>query len=134
LAVENARLAAARIDALDVAALVILGRPRREKPALRILVAAIVADIESAVRPRATPFGPPPGVPIGDLAPSGAMRVTALPAISPRMTEPSAIATGPSGNRNPVATTRRSATMPSYVCFSANSVADAARAQVRPTQ
>src|SRR4029077_11785706 len=37
------------------------------------------------------------------------MRVTALPAISPRITEPSAIATGPSGNRNPVAITRRSA-------------------------
>src|SRR5206468_5572758 len=36
LAVENARLAGARIDALDGAALVILGRPGREKPALRI--------------------------------------------------------------------------------------------------
>jgi hypothetical protein len=35
--------------------------------------------------------------------------VTVPPAISPKMTEPSAIATGPSGNRNPVATTRTSA-------------------------
>jgi hypothetical protein len=39
--------------------------------------------------------------------------VTALPAISPNMTEPSAIATGPSGNRSPVAITRTSAIAPS---------------------
>src|SRR5438128_2699581 len=61
LAVENARLAAARIDALDGAALVILGRPGREKPALRILVAAIVADIESAVRASRDPVRPAAG-------------------------------------------------------------------------
>src|SRR5206468_12497408 len=84
LAVENTRLAGARIDPLDGAALVILRRPSREKPALRVLVAAVVAVIRAPSGPRATPFGPPPGVPIGDLVPSGAMRVTELPAISPK--------------------------------------------------
>src|SRR3984893_1751995 len=58
LAVENARLAGARIDPLDVAALVILRRPGREKPALSILVAAIVADIKSAVWAARDPIRP----------------------------------------------------------------------------
>src|SRR5881394_808716 len=49
LAVEDARLAGARIDALDVAALVILGRSGRQKPTLGIFVAAIVAKVKRAV-------------------------------------------------------------------------------------
>jgi hypothetical protein len=49
---------------------------------------------------------PPPAWPIDDLLPSRAIRVTAALAISPRMTEPSAIATGPSGNLSPSAIIR----------------------------
>src|SRR5262249_55568689 len=58
LAVEDARLAGARIDALDPAALVILGGPRRQKTALSIFVAAIVADIKRAVRAAREPVRP----------------------------------------------------------------------------
>src|SRR5207249_7654060 len=47
--------------------------------------------------PVATPFGPPPALAISVLLPSGAIRVTFRPEISPRITEPSAIHTGPSG-------------------------------------
>src|SRR5262249_34384309 len=49
LAVEGAGLAGARVDALDMAVLVILGWPGRQKPAFGIFVAAVVADIERAV-------------------------------------------------------------------------------------
>src|SRR6266404_3800712 len=63
LAVENARLAGARIDALDIAALVILRRPGREEPALGILVAAIIADIKSAVGAAGDPVRPATGRP-----------------------------------------------------------------------
>src|SRR6516162_4337301 len=55
LAVEDARLAGARIDPLNVAALVILSRPGREKPAFGIFVAAIVAQIERAIRAAGEP-------------------------------------------------------------------------------
>src|SRR5580704_17464332 len=51
LAVENARFASSRIDPLDIAALVVLGRPGRQKPALGIFIAAIVAQIERPVGP-----------------------------------------------------------------------------------
>src|SRR5262249_43494233 len=47
------------------------------------------------------------------------------------MTEPSAIATGPSGNRNPVATTRTSA-IASPIVMPDNSVARIARASSGP--
>ena len=108
LGVQDPRIAGVRIDPLNIAATVILGRTGGQKPALGIFVAPIVADIERAVRATATPFGPPPASPIADSEPPGAMRVSAPPAISPKMTEPSAIATGPSGNRKPVAMTRMS--------------------------
>src|SRR6516165_893740 len=49
LAVEGAHLAGTRVDALDIAVSVILGRSRRQKPAFGIFVSAIVADIERAV-------------------------------------------------------------------------------------
>ena len=49
LAIEHPRLAGARIDPLDVAALVISGGPGREEPALRVFIAAIVADVKRAV-------------------------------------------------------------------------------------
>src|SRR5262249_41995245 len=58
LAIENARLAAAWINALDISALVILGRPGREKPALRVFVAAIVADINSTIGAAGDPVRP----------------------------------------------------------------------------
>ena len=58
LAVEDAGLAGARIDPLDIAALVILGRPGRQKPALGIFVAAIVAQIERAVGAAREPVRP----------------------------------------------------------------------------
>src|SRR5262249_26766529 len=46
---ENARLAGARVNPLNIAALVILGRTCREKPALGIFIATIVAKIEPTV-------------------------------------------------------------------------------------
>src|SRR6202007_139919 len=49
LAIEDAHLAGARIDPLNVAALVIPRRPGREKAACGIFGAAIVAEIERAV-------------------------------------------------------------------------------------
>src|ERR1700740_2776789 len=49
LAIEDTHFAGARIDPLDVAALVILRRPGSEQAALGIFGAAIVAEIEGAV-------------------------------------------------------------------------------------
>src|SRR5438034_2042992 len=49
----------------------------------------------------AAPFGPPPSLAITSTAPSGVTRESVWRAISTRMTEPSGIATGPSGKRNP---------------------------------
>jgi hypothetical protein len=48
--------------------------------------------------PTASPFGPPPGLATVCLEPSGLMRVISPDQISTTMTEPSSIATGPSGN------------------------------------
>jgi hypothetical protein len=49
LAVENPRVRGARIDPLDIAALIILGRSRRKKSAFGVFVAAIVAEVEGTV-------------------------------------------------------------------------------------
>src|SRR6202035_3971974 len=49
---------AARIDPLDIAALVILGGPGRQEPALGIFVAAIVAQIERPVGAAGEPVRP----------------------------------------------------------------------------
>ena len=49
LAIEDAHFTGARIDPLNVAALVILRRPGREKAACGIFGAAIVAEIKRAV-------------------------------------------------------------------------------------
>src|SRR5579863_7497909 len=51
--------------------------------------------------PIARPFGPPPGLATVCFFPSGLTRVILPAAISTRMTEPSSIATGPSGNLSP---------------------------------
>src|SRR6516164_3419486 len=59
LAVEYAGLAGARVDPLDVPALVVLGRPGREKSAFGIFVAAIVAEVECPVRAAGEPVWPP---------------------------------------------------------------------------
>ena len=53
--------------------------------------------------PIAAPFGPPPSVAITWTFPSGVTRESVRRSISTRMTEPSGIATGPSGNRSPEA-------------------------------
>src|SRR2546422_794735 len=49
----------------------------------------------------AAPFGPPPSVAITRTLPSGVTRERVCRSISTRTTEPSGIATGPSGNRKP---------------------------------
>src|SRR6185295_862668 len=49
----------------------------------------------------AAPFGPPPSVATTWILPSGVTRDSVWRWISTRMTEPSGIATGPSGNRRP---------------------------------
>src|SRR3546814_9000924 len=49
----------------------------------------------------AAPFGPAPGVATTCFVPSGSTRVSVPPATSTRITDPSAIATGPSGNFRP---------------------------------
>src|SRR5947208_6647402 len=49
----------------------------------------------------AAPFGPPPSVAITWIFPSGVTRESVRRSISTGMTEPSGIATGPSGNRRP---------------------------------
>ena len=51
----------------------------------------------------AAPFGPPPSVAITWTLPSGVTRESVRRSISTRMTEPSGIATGPSGKRSPEA-------------------------------
>src|SRR5262249_26166586 len=51
----------------------------------------------------AAPFGPPPSVAITRILPSGVTRDSVRRSISTRMTEPSGIATGPSGKRSPEA-------------------------------
>ena len=53
------------------------------------------------------PFGPPPGVAMTSLLPFQ-QRVTVPRWISTTMTEPSGIATGPSGNLSPSAITSKS--------------------------
>src|SRR4029079_15209997 len=52
--------------------------------------------------PIAAPLGPPAISAIVSFEPSGCTRVSRLPNISTRMTEPSGMATGPSGKRRPV--------------------------------
>src|SRR6266852_1652270 len=49
----------------------------------------------------AAPFGPPPSLAITCCLPSGMTRVSVWRAISTRITEPSGMATGPSGNFRP---------------------------------
>src|SRR5438128_10230119 len=49
----------------------------------------------------AAPFGPPPSLAITCCLPSGMTRVSVSRAISTRITEPSGMATGPSGNLRP---------------------------------
>src|SRR3954469_24457452 len=49
----------------------------------------------------AAPFGPPPRLAITCCLPSGMTRVSVCRAISTRITEPSGMATGPSGNLSP---------------------------------
>src|SRR5688572_10073410 len=56
--------------------------------------------------PTARPLGDPPVSATVDLVPSGATRVSFLPISSVTITEPSSMATGPSGNRSPSASTR----------------------------
>src|ERR1700741_4261779 len=51
--------------------------------------------------PRAAPFGPPPSVATPWILPSGVTRESVRRSISTSITEPSLIATGPSGNRRP---------------------------------
>src|ERR1041385_7938969 len=51
--------------------------------------------------PTAAPFGPPPVSTTSSLVPSAFTRVSRWPLISVRITEPSFIAIGPSGNSNP---------------------------------
>src|SRR2546426_443016 len=51
----------------------------------------------------AAPLGPPPSVAITCTLPSGVTRDSARRSISTRITEPSSIATGPSGKRRPEA-------------------------------
>src|SRR5581483_9297093 len=62
--------------------------------------------------PSAAPFGPPGILATTSLRPSGKTRVNLCPRISTSTTEPSGIATGPSGNSRPVASTRTSAITP----------------------
>src|SRR5205809_7651139 len=52
----------------------------------------------------AAPFGPPPSVAITWIFPAGVTRESVRRSISTRITEPSGIAIGPSGNRRPEAT------------------------------
>src|SRR6516164_4297440 len=61
LTVEDTHFAGARIDPLDVAALVILRRPGREKAPRGIFRAAVVAEIERAVGPAGEPVRPTAG-------------------------------------------------------------------------
>src|ERR1700744_3636489 len=56
--------------------------------------------------PSAAPLGPPGISATTSLRPSGQTRVNRRPRISTSTTEPSGIATGPSGNSKPVASTR----------------------------
>src|ERR1700736_6401671 len=49
----------------------------------------------------AAPFGPPPSLATTCCLPSGMTRVSVSRAISTRITEPSGMATGPSGNLRP---------------------------------
>src|SRR5229473_2954628 len=49
----------------------------------------------------AAPFGPPPSLAMTCCLPSGMTRVSVWRAISTRITEPSGMATGPSGNFAP---------------------------------
>src|SRR5258708_36704328 len=49
----------------------------------------------------AAPFGPPPSLAMTCCLPSGMTRVSVWRAISTRITEPSGMATGPSGNFRP---------------------------------
>src|SRR5260370_28251525 len=49
----------------------------------------------------AAPFGPPPSLAMTCCLPSGMTRVSVWRAISTRITEPSGMATGPSGNLRP---------------------------------
>src|SRR5579863_1425688 len=58
--------------------------------------------------PSAAPFGPPGICATTSLRPSGWTRVSRRPRISTSTTDPSGIATGPSGNSRPVASTRTS--------------------------
>jgi hypothetical protein len=51
--------------------------------------------------PIAAPFGPPPSVATTRTLPSGMTRESVRRSISTSTTEPSLIATGPSGNRRP---------------------------------
>ena len=51
----------------------------------------------------AAPLGPPPSVAITCTLPSGVTRERVWRSISTRITEPSSIATGPSGKRRPEA-------------------------------
>src|SRR5574341_1227731 len=53
----------------------------------------------------AAPFGPPPSPASTDTAPLGCTRLNVWRSISTRTTEPSGIATGPSGKRSPCAMT-----------------------------
>src|SRR5581483_4988464 len=116
LAVEGAGLAGLGVDALDRPALVVGRRAGRQEARRRLVDgAAVVADIERAVRAGGDAVGPPPALPISLLLPSGATRVTFLPEISPRITEPSAIHTGPSGKPRPLARMRISGMAPSPV-------------------
>src|SRR5579872_6435103 len=62
--------------------------------------------------PSAAPLGPPEILATTSLRPSGKTRVSLCPRISTSTTEPSGIATGPSGNSRPVASTRTSAITP----------------------
>src|SRR5512147_388142 len=62
--------------------------------------------------PRAAPLGPPGICATTSFRPSGYTRVSLLPRISTSTTEPSGIATGPSGNSRSVASTRSSAINP----------------------
>src|SRR5205823_6601522 len=54
--------------------------------------------------PMAAPFGPPPRLAITWIFPSGVTRDSVCRAISTRITDPSGIAIGPSGNLSPAAT------------------------------
>src|SRR5580692_2580465 len=70
--------------------------------------------------PIAAPLGPPGICATTSLRPSGQTRVSRFPRISTSTTEPSGIATGPSGNSRPVASTRTSGIKPPRFYLRAN--------------